>query len=103
MRRGNGEMERLQALGQFVPPTLSQLEAALDCCFQFTGRTTTAIHHRGTEGTENCNCVVTADLWDVESLPACEHCKSGRIERLRRLNVTGRAEPRIACTMCEGQ
>lgn len=82
VRGGNGEMERLQALGHFIPPTLSQLEAALDRCLQFT------------------RTVVTADLWDVERLSACEHCRSERIERLRRLNVTGRAEPPIACTMC---
>lgn len=84
VRGGNGEMERLQALGQFAPPTLSQLEAALDRCLQFT------------------RTVVTADLWDVERLSACEHCRSERIERLRRLNVTGRAEPRIGCSLCGG-
>jgi hypothetical protein len=77
-------MERLQALGHFAPPTLSQLEEALDRCLQFTGT------------------VVTADLWDVERLPACEHCRSERIERLRSLNVTGRAEPRIGCSLCGG-
>ena len=84
VRGGNGEMERLQALGHFTPPTLSQLEDALDRCMQFT------------------RTVVTSDLWDVERLPACEHCGSQRVERLRRLNVTGRAEPQIACRMCEG-
>ena len=103
VRGGNGEMERLQALGQFTPPTLSQLEDAIDRCLQFTGATTTAIHHRGTEGTEKCNCVVTADLWDVERLPGCEHCRSTRIERLRRMNVTGLTEPRVTCSACEGE
>ncbi len=83
VRGGNGELERLQALGHFAPTTLSQLEAALEGCLRFAGT------------------VVTADLWDVERLPACEHCRSARIERLRRLNVTGRAEPQIACTICE--
>ena len=83
VRGGNGEMERLQALGHFTPPTLSQLEAALDGCLQFT------------------RTVVTADLWDAERLPACEDCRPARIERLRRLNVTGRQEPRIACSACE--
>ncbi len=82
VRGGNGELERLESLGHFTLPTLSQLEAALDRCLQFTPT------------------VVTADLWDVERLPSCEHCRSDRIERLRRLNVTGRAEPRIACAMC---
>jgi archaeosine synthase beta-subunit len=83
VRGGNGEMERLQALGHFTPPTLSQLDETLDQCLQFTGT------------------VVTADLWDVDRLPACEHCRAGRVERLRRLNATARAEPRIACVVCE--
>ena len=82
VRGGNGEMERLQALGEFTPPVLSQLEDALDRSLQFT------------------STVATADLWDAERLAACEHCTSNRIERMRRLNVTGRAESRIACTMC---
>jgi archaeosine synthase beta-subunit len=82
VRGGNGEMERLQALGHFDPPTLSQLEEAVDNCLQFT------------------STVVTADLWDVERLSACEQCTSERIERLKRINVTGHAEPRIACAMC---
>jgi archaeosine synthase beta-subunit len=82
VRGGNGEMERLQALGHFTPPTLSQLEAALDRCLQIA------------------RAVVTADLWDVDRLSACEYCRSERSERLRRLNVTGRAEPRIVCARC---
>jgi len=82
VRGGNGELERLEALGHFTTPTLSQLEAALEQCLQFT------------------RTVVTADLWDVERLPACEDCRSERIERLRRLNVTGRAEPRVDCGIC---
>jgi radical SAM enzyme (TIGR01210 family) len=82
VRNGNGELERLQALGHFTPPTLLQLEDALDGCLQFT------------------SAVVTADLWDEERLVACAHCRSARIERLRRLNTTGHSEPRIACNMC---
>lgn len=82
VRGGNGEVERLQQLGQFTPPTLSQLEDALDGCLQFT------------------SAVVTADLWDVERLPACEHCRFERVERLRRLNQSGRTEPGIACSVC---
>ena len=78
-------MERLQALGHFTPPTMSQLEDALDGCLQFT------------------RTVVTADLWDAEQLPGCEHCRTQRIERLRRLNMTGRAELRVACSMCDGR
>ena len=85
VRGGNGEMERLHALGAFTPPRLAELEEALDRCVAL-GRT-----------------VVTADLWDVERLPACEACRSRRVERLSRMNVTGRAEPRIQCDVCGAQ
>jgi hypothetical protein len=82
VRGGNGELERLQALGHFTPPTLSQLEDALESCLGF-GST-----------------VVTADLWDIERLSTCETCRVARIERLARLNLTGRSEPRVTCTRC---
>ena len=82
VRGGNGEMERLRALGAFTPPTLAQLEEALDRCLAL-GRT-----------------VVTADLWDVDRMPGCGGCRSRRIERLARINVTGCAEPRIECDVC---
>ena len=82
VRGGNGEIERLQALGHFVSPTLSQLEGALEQCQRFAPT------------------VVTSDLWDVERLPSCEHCRAERVERLRRMNVTGSAQPRIACAVC---
>jgi hypothetical protein len=85
VRGGNGELERLQALGDFTAPTLTQLEEVLDLCSALS------------------NVVVTADLWDVQRLPGCEHCKPARIERMRRINVSGRVEPRIACTMCGGE
>ena len=82
VRGGNGEMERLQALGEFTPPTLVQLESALDRCIGL-GAT-----------------VVTADLWDVGLLSGCEECRGRRVERLARMNVTGRAEPAVECTAC---
>jgi radical SAM enzyme (TIGR01210 family) len=83
VRGGNGEMERLELLGEFTPPTFAQLEDALDRCL--------------TMGP----AVVTADLWDAEKLPACEQCRAARIERLRRLNTTGHPEPRISCAACD--
>ena len=85
VRGGNGEMERLRALGEFTPPTLSQLEAALDSSLSLGGT------------------VVTADLWDIERLPACDACRTRRIERLARVNLSGRAEPGIACDACSVQ
>ena len=85
VRSGNGEMERLQALGHFTLPTLSGLEDTLDQCLDFAPT------------------VVTADLWDAQRLATCSECSPARIERLARLNLTGRSEPRIACSACGGQ
>ena len=83
VRGGNGELERLHSLGLFTPPTLSQLEAALDRCLTFAP------------------AVVSADLWDVERLIDCSACGPSRGERLRRVNVTGRPEPAISCPACK--
>ena len=82
LRGGNGEMERLANLGLFRPPTLRQLEDAFDHCV--TMRET----------------AVTVDLWDIERLATCAACRDERTLRLKRLNVTGRAEPPIACALC---
>jgi len=85
VRGGNGEMERLRALGEFTPPTLAQLEAALDASLTLG------------------DTVVTADLWDIEQLPACGVCRTRRIDRLARLNLAGRPEPAISCDACDVQ
>jgi uncharacterized Fe-S cluster-containing MiaB family protein len=85
VRAGNGEMERLEALGHFVPPRLVQLEAALDRCLELKP------------------VVVEADLWDVDRLAACAQCRSSRIERLRRVNLTGRPEQPVDCSACGNQ
>ena len=82
VRGGNGELERLQALGDFTPPTLSQLEDAAERCLHVVPT------------------VVLADLWDVEQLPACAQCRPRRVERLRRMNLTGHAEAQVTCSMC---
>jgi radical SAM enzyme (TIGR01210 family) len=84
VRGGNGELERLQASGVFTPPTLAQLETALDGCAQFR------------------SAVVTADLWDVERLPGCAACRGQRIERMRRFNLRGILELPVACSCCAG-
>lgn len=83
VRGGNGEMERLAALGEFTPPTLTQLEEVLDRCVGIGGTT------------------VTADLWDVQRLDGCDHCRRPRADRLGRLNLSGRPEPRVACEACD--
>jgi archaeosine synthase beta-subunit len=82
VRGGNGELERLAALGRFVPPGLSQVEAALDRCLGLAP------------------VLVAADLWDIDRLPACAECRPRRIERLRRLNLTGGPEAPVVCRSC---
>jgi uncharacterized Fe-S cluster-containing MiaB family protein len=82
VRGGDGELERLAALGHFVPPHLSQVEAALERCLGLAP------------------VVVAADLWDIHRLPACTECRPRRVERLRRLNLTGRPAPPVACRAC---
>lgn len=81
VRGGNGELDRLEALGDFVPPTLAELERALEECLPLTA-------------------VVTADLWDVQRLPACETCRENRVARMSRMNLTGRLEPKVSCAAC---
>jgi len=82
VRGGNGEIERLQALGDFIPPTLTQLETVVERCLAFS------------------SAVVSADLWDVERLPACEACRSERVARLRQMNLSGLAQPAVSCSVC---
>jgi len=84
VRGGNGELEQLRSLGEFTPPSLSELEAALDGCLQFT------------------ECVVTADTWDVERFAACGACRASRTDRLRRINLSGCPEARVDCAECGG-
>lgn len=85
-RGGNGEMERLAAAGDFVPPNLAQLESALSACLAAPG---------GPDG-----ATVTADLWDVERLSACPACRDASVERIRLMNREGRPAPGIECPAC---
>jgi uncharacterized Fe-S cluster-containing MiaB family protein len=82
VRGGNGEMERLAAMGAFVPPTLLQLEEALERCVEL----------RPT--------IATADLWDTDGLVACGECRADRVERLRHMNLTGHMPTRRSCVSC---
>ena len=84
VRGGNGELERLQHLGAFVPPTLAQLEYALEQC-------------RGIR-----SAVVTADLWDIERLPGCESCRPQRVAHIQSMNLSPSPEPPppIPCPVC---
>jgi len=84
VRGGNGELERLQALGEFVPPTLAQLESALEQCLPIQ------------------SAVVTADVWDIERLNGCENCRLQRVARIETMNLSPSPEPPapIPCSKC---
>jgi radical SAM enzyme (TIGR01210 family) len=84
VRGGNGELERLQEIGAFVPPTLTQLECALEQCLAIR------------------STVVTADAWDIDRLPGCENCRPQRVARIRAMNLcTGSRLPAPgSCSAC---
>jgi radical SAM enzyme (TIGR01210 family) len=82
VRGGNGELERLAASGEFTPPTLRDLEAALEGALRLG------------------DGVVVADLWDAARLPGCPACRPSRIARLARMSRTGRLENAVCCDSC---
>lgn len=92
VRYGNGELERLASTGELAPPSpsLTDLEDALDAALALPR----ARH-----------AVVVADLWDIEKFALCPVCAEARIERLRKLNLSGPpasgdSEPRVECVRC---
>ena len=81
-RGGNGAMDALEAAGEFAPPSLSSLEAALEYGLSLgAGR-------------------VFADLWDVEAIARCPACSGPRIQRLREMNATQRVPAAVDCGSC---
>lgn len=88
-RGGPGAMEELLQGGAFVPPTLEDLEAALDGCLSLPAAS-------------DDGAVATADLWDLDALADCAECLAARRERLTRINLSGTVEPRVSCPACGG-
>jgi radical SAM enzyme (TIGR01210 family) len=84
-RAGNGAMEELQRTGEFSPPDLAMLEAAVAYGIGL---------RRGR---------VFADLWDLERLRACGACFDQRASRLRQMNLRQRVLPSIQCAECGGR
>jgi len=78
----NGAMETLQALGQFSPPSLTDLESAADYGIGL---------QRGR---------VFADLWDLEKFSQCAACCEARRQRLRRMNLGQQVERPVRCVAC---
>jgi archaeosine synthase beta-subunit len=81
-RGGNGAMEELQESGQFEPPSLATLEAAMEYGLSLkAGR-------------------VFADLWGVRE--RCAHCHPQRLARLKQMNLQQVFLDRISCARCFG-
>lgn len=81
-RGGNGAMEALRASGDFLPPTLADLERA----------------HEAVLGLRRGRAF--ADTWGLEAFSSCPACLEERIRRLRRMNCAQAAEPAVSCPAC---
>jgi radical SAM enzyme (TIGR01210 family) len=102
-RAGNGAMEALAAAGQFFPPSLASLEAALEYGLD---------RRAGQEGSprRSRRCSeegvrpgrVFADLWDIEKFAGCPVCSGARINRLRAMNRSQQIAPPVPCDRCGG-
>jgi archaeosine synthase beta-subunit len=81
-RAGNGAMEELATIGEFSPPSLSTVEAAV-------------VHglslHRGR---------VFVDLWELSVKEECHACLSKRLDRLKQMNMRQSVMPLITCAVC---
>jgi radical SAM enzyme (TIGR01210 family) len=81
-RGGNGAMEALAANGEFSPPNIARLEAAMSYGLSLK---------RGR---------VFADLWDAHKMPGCPACLASRISRLRAMNLSQVDQAPQHCAIC---
>jgi len=93
VRDGNGAMEELRQAGDFTPPTLSQLEEALE-----RGLDLAATRNDGGRSSG----VVAADLWEAARFSSCPECAEARLRRLAEMNRTGASPPTVHCASCDG-
>lgn len=83
-RFGNGALEALATVGEFLPPPLATLEDAFDAVLgSASGR-------------------VFVDLWNLEQFGKCASCLPLRRERLEAMNLHQHVRPRIHCAACGG-
>jgi radical SAM enzyme (TIGR01210 family) len=83
-RFGTEELDQLHAAGEFSPPRLGTLEAALEAGIAMgRGR-------------------VFADTWNLETLMNCQQCGAARLERLRQINLRQECPPPVECG-CRGR
>lgn len=82
VRPGNGSLDALRTQGAFTPPTLAMFEEAHDATVLVGGG------------------MVLADLWDLGVFSSCSHCLPARRDRMERMNLYQRVEPRVDCARC---
>jgi radical SAM enzyme (TIGR01210 family) len=82
-RGGNGAMEALAANQQFSAPRLETLEDSFSYGLGL---------NRGR---------VFADLWDADKIPSCLACRTPRIARLRRMNLSQTNLAPERCQSCD--
>lgn len=89
VRGGNGALEELARRGDWAPPSLGDLEAALARCLAEVAPAAAG------------EVVVAADLWEVDDLGhPCGVCQGERLARLARMNATGRPQAPTVCARC---
>jgi archaeosine synthase beta-subunit len=84
-RGGNGALDELEIAGDFSPPRLATLEAAVEY------------------GLNRKRGRVFADLWDTKQLKACPVCREERIVRLGWMNLHQAIPEARACEVCGGE
>jgi radical SAM enzyme (TIGR01210 family) len=83
-RAGNGAMEKLAKIGEFLPPKLNIVESAASYGLNLT---------RGR---------VFVDLWDLHLAPPKCPCYPLRLERLHEMNLRQSVPDVIDCELCKG-
>ena len=78
-RAGNGALDELRRSGEFREPLFEEIEVAQEFGLKLkVGR-------------------VFADTWELERFCRCDRCGSARRERLERMNLSQKVEPRVGC------
>ena len=111
VRGGNGELERLQRLGEFRPPDLALIEESLALGLEAVAAPRRRVS-RGSEDPRHMESLalgletvddltaVQVDPWDLEHVAStCGACRASRIQAIREMNRTGKPR-RTACDDC---
>jgi hypothetical protein len=77
-------MEELQASGNFSPPSVKSMELALERSLEHVARA-------------GCSARVLMDVWDAQQFFDCDQCGVARAQRIQRMNLSQKVQPRIEC------